>query len=337
MDLLRQSPPELRPFSPVRLDGAELHGVRIRREHRNIDILIDCDDPRFVIAIENKVDSREHSEQLTRYKKVVRETFGDVPAQFVYLTREGDEPSDEEWTTYTYRDIHDVLRRVRRTNEASIGDDVRTFLDHYLTLLGSRFMDDPKIEELCQRIYKHHRQALELIFEHGGLGTGRVVRTCEQVVTGDSRFRLIVRTPQRFRFIPTKWEKMLPPVGKEASAGPMNWLNLVLRTTKHECTVRCVMRPTSDADLRSRVIERLTHDPLEFGLKSFFKNSQHIGSQYATLGKETVLTWKTDEGPDEEKLISALTERLDHWHERLAGVPAALRPIIDAWNRENRS
>jgi hypothetical protein len=84
MDLLRQSPPALRPFSPIKLDSAEMRGVRVRREYRNIDILIECDEPRFVIAIENKIGSREHSDQLRRYKKTVKELFGDAPAQLVY-------------------------------------------------------------------------------------------------------------------------------------------------------------------------------------------------------------------------------------------------------------
>jgi hypothetical protein len=184
MDLLRQSPPGLRLLSPIQLDGAELRGVRVWRERHRIDILIECDEPRFVIAIENKVDSSEHSEQLGRYKKAVRELFGDVRAQFVYLTREGDEPSDEEWTTYTYRDIHDTLQRVRNANAASIGDDVRTFLDHYLNLIGSRFMDDPKIDELCQTIYKNHRQAIDLMLN--GLHP--------RVLKRFSRLRLFTRT-----------------------------------------------------------------------------------------------------------------------------------------------
>lgn len=111
MDLLRQSPPALRPFSPIQLDGAEISGVQVRREYYNIDILIECDEPRFVIVIENKIDSREHSNQLGRYRKTVKELFGDVPVQFVYLTREGDEPSDQGWTTYTYRDIYQTLTR----------------------------------------------------------------------------------------------------------------------------------------------------------------------------------------------------------------------------------
>ncbi len=165
MDLLRQSPPELRAINPVEIDGAELRGVEVRREWRNIDILITCKDPNFVIAIENKVGSKEHSKQLERYRETVAKEFGKTPRQFVFLTRDGDEPTDEDWTVYTYEDIHRVLLRVRKANAASIGDDVLAFLDHYIRLIGSRFMDDPKIDELCQTIYKNHRQAIDLIVD----------------------------------------------------------------------------------------------------------------------------------------------------------------------------
>ncbi len=60
MDLLRDAPVEHRVLSPVELDGAELRGVEIQREWKHIDILITCQEPRFVIAIENKIDSGEH-------------------------------------------------------------------------------------------------------------------------------------------------------------------------------------------------------------------------------------------------------------------------------------
>ncbi len=92
IDLLAQTPPEMRPFSPVQLDGAELRGVDIRREWRNIDILIACEEPKFVIAIENKIGSGEHGQQLSRYEEVVGEHFAHRDAMFVYLTTEGSEP-----------------------------------------------------------------------------------------------------------------------------------------------------------------------------------------------------------------------------------------------------
>src|SRR5688572_1146832 len=71
MDLLKAAPPSLRPLSPIDIDGTDLRGVVVRREWNNIDLLITCDQPSFVIAIENKIDSGEHSNQLFKYKEVV--------------------------------------------------------------------------------------------------------------------------------------------------------------------------------------------------------------------------------------------------------------------------
>ena len=49
------------------LDDWNLGNAEVLKEWRNIDILILDEENRFVCAIENKVDSGEHSEQLQRY------------------------------------------------------------------------------------------------------------------------------------------------------------------------------------------------------------------------------------------------------------------------------
>ncbi len=119
-----------------------------------------------MIAIENKINSQEHSDQLARYRQTVAESSElshYAKPQYVFLTRDGDEPTDSNWTIYTYADLHRSLSRCREINHSQMGDDVLAFLDHYLRLVGSRMMDDAKITELCQEIYKNHRQAIDLI------------------------------------------------------------------------------------------------------------------------------------------------------------------------------
>jgi hypothetical protein len=64
MDLLKAAPPALRPLSPIDLDGTDLRGVEVRRERGHIDLLITCHEPPFVIVVENKLGSQEHSGQL---------------------------------------------------------------------------------------------------------------------------------------------------------------------------------------------------------------------------------------------------------------------------------
>jgi cellobiose-specific phosphotransferase system component IIB len=55
--------------SPIEVDIADLADTEVRREWRNIDILLVSPTSQIVCAIENKVDSGEHSDQLQRYRK----------------------------------------------------------------------------------------------------------------------------------------------------------------------------------------------------------------------------------------------------------------------------
>src|SRR5437764_1139514 len=45
MDLLKVATPGPRPLSPIDLDGADLRGVEVRREWKNIDLLVTCKEP----------------------------------------------------------------------------------------------------------------------------------------------------------------------------------------------------------------------------------------------------------------------------------------------------
>src|ERR1051326_4964322 len=158
MDVLRKArQQDLRPpVSPVELDGAELRGVEVRREWRSLDLIITCDQPRFVIAVENKIDSGEHDNQLQRYEDVLRQEFPNHPRLCVYLTPDGDDASGADWVSYSYADLHQAILRTRKANVGAIGGDTAVFLDHYLSLIGNRFMENPDIDKLCRQIYANH-------------------------------------------------------------------------------------------------------------------------------------------------------------------------------------
>lgn len=325
MDLLAQPPPERGPLSPVEFDGAELRGVEIRREWRNIDILIICEDPPFVVAIENKIGSGEHGKQLSRYETVLNEAFGNVPKQFVYLTIDGDEPSEEKWVPYTYGDIHRILTRVRKTNATAIGEDVLAFLDHYLRLIGSQFMGDPKIDELCQRIYRNHRQALQLISERVGSPTAGLVADIAAIIEGDERYHFEHRTSKYVTFVPKSWIGMLPPIGARPNFDERLWVILQFECLKKGCGFAAVVRPTRLHLDRQIVIDRLTMRRSEFGFHLFLKEPSR---EWTRLGREWIARWTEDEEPDGEQLMIDVKKKLDELEGRLAGVPEALRPIL---------
>lgn len=325
------------PLSPIQLDGADLKGVEVRREWRNIDLLIRCDDPKFVVAIENKIDSGEHSNQLDRYEDAVGQAFPDTPLVLAYLSVDDEEPSSERWVPYFYADIHRVLRRVRQTHAKAIGEDVLSFLDHYLNLIGSRFMDDPKIDELCERIYRNHRQALDLLFERcGSPEAGLANRLADLVTERPDRWLLCRRTSRLVQFVPREWEAILPPLGKLSKFDSRHWLFLEFRINprKGTCGLIRVVGATIESTLRRKVIERLVQDPNEFGMRSHFKSVEKVSGNRTSLGRSAIASWGQGDQPDEEQVITNAAKKLDQVMERLAGVPDALRPIIEQWQEE---
>ena len=95
----------------IEVNKLDLSDIQIRREWKNIDLLLIFDD--IVICIENKIFSKEHSNQLQRYKEIVKSEFPHKRQSFVFLTPFGI-PSENESDVYvflSYQTIVDSLGR----------------------------------------------------------------------------------------------------------------------------------------------------------------------------------------------------------------------------------
>jgi hypothetical protein len=332
MDLLKKDCREDRPIGPVDLDGVELQGVEIRREWRNIDLLIVSRHPSLVITIENKVESREHGNQLSQYEDVVRREFSGVPEScrvFVFLTKDQINPSAEGWFPYSYAELYRVLNRCRTMNRAALGGDVAAFLDHYLRLIGNRFMPNSEIEELCRKIYRNHRQAIELIFEHAGVSSSGLVADVRELIEQDGdRWQIVGTTSSRVNFVPRCWGGRLPAIGSRSTFDPSSWLVLSIEVKEDGCRFAVRAWPTTDAALRRRVIDRLTEDKSEFGLRLFSRKI--LGDRWTVLAKELILSWHSEDEPEGAPVIAAAAGKLAEVFERLKGVPEKLRDILES-------
>ncbi|MGP1345484.1 MAG: PD-(D/E)XK nuclease family protein [Phycisphaerales bacterium] len=257
IDLLRQTPRELRPISPIKLDGAQLSGVEVRREWRNIDLLIHSRDPSFVIAIENKIGAGESRGQLMRYERTVRDAFPKVPSLFVFLTPAGEDASEDTWTPYSYESLHATLERLRATGTGAIGDEVSTFLNHYTRLLRSRVMEDETIAELCQRIYKNHRQAIDLIIEHAATGGSEVLSIVREILDAQpDRWCTHNQTGSLIEFMPKAWLDILPPIGSRASKDEQTWLTMRFVVAKSEHRIVIGTHPVTDSEARNNIVAK---------------------------------------------------------------------------------
>lgn len=339
MDLLWNSDPSQRPFSPVELDGAEMMGVEVRREWNHIDLLITCEAPQLVIAIENKIDSGEHSNQLQRYEDTIATEFANVPKSrrmFVFLTTDGEEASDEDWVSYSYADLHRVLSRVRNNYTMSIGEDVQVFLNHYLSMIGSRFMEDAKIAELCRRIYRNHRQAIDLVMEYAETPKSKFVEATAMALSNDAgRWTVIRKAGNYVEFVAAEWRNLFPPIGVEREDRTLNDV-VVIRFVVGDDKIRCMafVCPTTDAPLRELIVERLIRNPDEFGLRNKKKRSAR---RWTTIKNKSISG--TPEEPSEESLEQVrklAAQELEEMYKKFSGLPEAIKPIIEEWRLKSR-
>ena len=94
------------------------------------------------MVIENKVFSSEGEDQLNRYKRTVRAKYPNWRHMFIYLTPDGHLPSDDEYITFDYSDMSDLLSRVISEKSRPVPDDVATIIRHYVEMLRRNIVQD---------------------------------------------------------------------------------------------------------------------------------------------------------------------------------------------------
>jgi hypothetical protein len=323
MDLLKAAPPKLRPLSPIVLDGTDIRGVEVRREWEHIDLLISCEEPPFVVVIENKIGSQEHSNQLSRYEAAMLKYYPRARPLYVYLTPDAEEPSDDDWVPYSYAEIHRVLSRVRATYRNAIGDDVLVFLDHYLSLIGARFMNDPAIDKLCQQIHKKHRMALDLIWDRAG---SPILADAEAVLRDDPRWHVFYRSGNTVDFVPKDWMEWLPPVGIDYKRHPRAWFVLRLELYAGKLDFYVEVRRMDDVAKRREVVNCLIAEGASFG---FRHSGREVKDSYTRVsGRERVLKWNEDGEPKSDEIRSAVKKKFDDVYPKLERVPSVLKPLF---------
>lgn len=330
MDVLRRArqqgvPP---PVSPVELDGADLRGVQVRREWRRIDLAVTCESPSFVVVVENKIDAGEHSNQLERYETIVAAELPNVPTLFVLLTPGGESATRERWVTYSYADLHRCLSRTHRASAGAIGGDVGVFLDHYLNLIGNRFMENEEIDRLCRQIYSTHRRALDLIWERVGTPASGVVGAIQQwLQENSSQWHVLTTKQSEVEFVPDSWMSVLPPVGRRKTFDPRHWLTARLHVARSRLRLMVVVCPTTDPEIRRRALERLLRDKDEFGFSSFFKRKELTEDWTRILSEDVCSLPEEEEECDLEAVMQKVAKRLERLQSQAAKAAAALREI----------
>lgn len=195
------------------LDIAEFcfDDANIRREWRYIDLLIHSSSNNFVCVIENKVDSTEGFNQLQTYQSVIDREFPHCKKLFIYLTKEGDKASQSDWLSLSYGTIADIIEKICGERQSTLSPEIEISMRHYVDLIRRHLMSESDIAELCRKIYKEHRQAIDLIYEHRPDMRSNVEEYLSQLIqefAEPENLELDSIQGKWIRFAPKEWDEL---------------------------------------------------------------------------------------------------------------------------------
>lgn len=170
----------------LKLLSSDLSSFNIFRERDNIDILLVSSELKTVIAIENKIGSKEHNSgksdisQLEKYSYTISEKYTEYKTFLVFLTPFGDIPSVEGWQIMDYTTIISILEQVFKSRKERIAPEVRLIIKNYIDAIKKNVIMDEKLVTLCNEIYKKHKDAIDLIIENKDDKCGQVSMICRK-------------------------------------------------------------------------------------------------------------------------------------------------------------
>ena len=145
----------------VDVQGFELCGVEVKREWKNIDILL-TNANKKAIAIENKINAGDRPKQLWRYYNTLKEqNYLDRNIHLLYLTLDGREPTSdsvgdlnsEKITTVSYDDLIPWLEscQKRAYDEPELRESAAQYIQlvRKLTRTDSRGKYMDALKQLC--------------------------------------------------------------------------------------------------------------------------------------------------------------------------------------------
>ena len=252
----------------ARMDGlapagtpGELAGADVSREHDQLDLRIVIPNRHLVIGIENKVFTKEHSGQLTRYATAVARDFPGWRHALLYLTLAGDEPSDKRWQSLSHREVHRVITTGVEQLIPGTPQEIRSFIQHYLDLLAD--------------VYQRRAFAAETP------RSPEVMETIASAVRDRPGWRLVSRSSSLIECGPTSLFAALPGLCAKRGRDPREWLTLRFHDHGARGYVGRYWRPSvvTNMPVRNRVLRAL----VEKGDASGFKYK--LGSLEDAFGK----------------------------------------------------
>ena len=274
-------------ISPVIIDGWNLKDANVKREYRNIDILISSKNNNFVCCIENKVLSSEWSNQLQRYHEIVNAEYKNYKYKlFIFLSPTGIEPSDNDnWIISTYEQIAIIIENIINYKAKDIGREQLTFIEHYYKIIRRYLMDSSEEVKLAREIYNSHKEALDFIFQNISDSRQDVFTQVKNIVETNDKFILLYSTLSRIRFTTKYMYDNLPNIGNKKWNGMDQVFVYEVHNNIDSISLLLVMGPAAVA-YRAKAFDKLKED----FIPKYLKTKTSLSETYNTVYKKIIIS-----------------------------------------------
>lgn len=190
--------------------------VIVRTEDMRIDILAWSERNKIVTVIENKIDAGEGKDQLPSYrKKIENDTrFKEFRKLYIYLTQDGDQPSDSEWwVPVSYEVLLEYLNETLQRKSSFLSSDSRLFVTHYIDLVRRVILKDidQKLIDDCLEVYYRHKQVFEIVIDNIPSQYVEAIEAITKFVEAhDSEITIISKPTNRLVFLTKSLMEKVP-------------------------------------------------------------------------------------------------------------------------------
>ena len=285
--------------------GADWSQTSVRPEWHNIvdgrngylDILILNADSSFACGIENKIFSSEHSSQLTRYRKALKESYENYSRSYLFMSPEGISPSDSEersfWTPVDYGKILSLVEVTIKEGVDPENESTASFLRQYATTLRRIIVPDTNMRQLATKIYLRHKETLDFIFDNKDGYIKDVINICEEAIHLQCSWRLLgEREGKLVGFQDKSWEDFdifHIGTGTPYDNSPLLLLDFDLRQNG-KVLLNLTLCPGNNDVVRQRLFEETQQYPEIFNHRTSERGGQLRNSYTRLYESEPILS-----------------------------------------------
>ncbi|MGO6709058.1 PD-(D/E)XK nuclease family protein [Rhizobium johnstonii] len=289
----------------------------VRREWRNIDLLIVLRSSKIVIPIELKIDSSQGHDQLRRYRRIVEQEWPLTDGWrhiHVFLTKHEEAPVDSDhWEPLLIGDLVEHLEILaNQTNDSPAASMFRA----YLQMLRRHHLEDRRLEEIARKLWAQHSEALEFLADRRPDAVGNLfdalkdrrsdfIRALKE--TGvemilDADYKTIIR----FAF--EKWET-LPGFKGSQWTESKRFILLELKREGPKINAYLYLGPGEEG-LRQQYVALLERDRLH-------RPSSRAGKDWMCLAKKEIYSEQLDDEAEIDVQIDVILQSLQLFARRV--------------------